>query len=160
MEADSSSENEEAQKNNFADGEAVLRTYRNEKTAHLVAIITDGVQHDLLMTDKLQFFYLTNSNSDRGHALVTTTHKNKLIFLNTICLDDSKRGRHILKEFEYFMVDGATSDQNNLIFLGVVAHRLNPNPKRYRCYMFDSSLTSVKAFLASRVRSFITSAET
>ena len=63
-------------------------------------------------------------------------------------------------EFEYFMVDGATSDQNNLIFLGVVAHRLNPNPKRYRCYMFDSSLTSVKAFLASRVRSFITSAET
>ena len=113
----------------------ILLSYRPSKARNTVAYLNegDGASHNMLLTDLVQFFYLTKSFCEKPQSF-TTSLGQTLLFYNT--LYTSRRGAQgVINAFHYCVFEGRSNHSNSLIYLGSISNK--NKPFKYRCYIFD-----------------------
>ena len=115
-----------------------IRIIRKDKTSTEPPMLQIGVIHALLLTSKLHCFYVRESSLVRPYQILST-HGQELIFYN--CVVTIRKIFSIVHSFQYCVVDGQTSNENNLILLGLCANKRNPFS--YQCYIYNMEKNTV-----------------
>ena len=127
----------------------ILASYRSNRAMNAVAYFNevDGASHNMLLTDKVQFFFMTKSFCDTPQTFSTSLGQT-LLYYNTVIT--FKRGIFYTgKAFHYCLFEGRTNKTNNIIYLGSLSNK--NNPFRLRCYIYDVDNTAVNAVAANKV---------
>ena len=106
---------------------------RKDRSSTDQPMLLEGVANSLIMTAKLQYFYVQNHSLEREHYS-TTTNGQELLFYNCIATTN-KLSIHIVYSLQYCLVEGLACNNRNLVFLGVTANKLKPFT--VQCYIYN-----------------------
>ena len=119
---------------------------RKDRTSTDPPMLLEGVVHSLLMSDKLQYFFVENHSLNRQHHTLTS-HGQELLFYN--CILTKKKDSHIVYSYQYCLIEGQTSNERNLIFLGVCSNK--SKPFTVQCYIYNMERSLLVRIQPSKV---------
>ena len=113
-------------------------------------MLLEGVANSLIMTTKLQYFYVRNHSLGREHY-TRTTNGQELLFYN--CIATSKVSIHIVYSLQYCLIEGLACNDRNLVFLGVTANKLRPFA--LQCYIYNMETKFILRIQSNKVSIFL-----
>ena len=113
-------------------------------------ILLERAQHALLLSSRLQFFFVSESSLDRPYGTLTS-HGQELIFYN--CIVTNQKCVHKVYSFQYCVYDGQTSKDRNLVFIGVCANK--SKPFAVVCYIHNMERNDVVRIQPSKVSLYL-----